>query len=505
MAFTQAFEYDVFISYCHRDNYTPGWVGHFHNALHAALKKKLHDDRVAVWRDLELDANSLFNRKIKRVIDNSAVFMVLLSRNYLNSEYCKKELDWFYSDEKGLGLSIGDRSRIYIVLANNIPHQEWPEPLKGVCGQTMHDAPKDSEKDGDFFDFDSREFREGVNGIANGITAALTAFPGAGQDIDAAPAGRDEDGVDECIDVFIADTADNLQITRDRLMEDLKKEKIRILDDIPPPDNLKEHDEAVKKTIAAAHLTVHLLDSGPGRRIRDFKASSYPRRQLEIGLQSEIDQLIWTPKDLAYEDIEDEGYKKFLYDLEFREREKKNFNFVRELKPGLKNLVLAKSEEIRRLSMKKILSREQAPVLLSTSGDDLAFAMKLAGYLDDRGIKYQLNPEYMNIEASLKVFDDFLKRARSVVIIYGAGPANWVQGKLLKTLQFFCTQMERENVKASLEHLWVYLLPSSRVTGKIEDMCSLFNIRFLDNTHSPELDEKVLEPLLQCCKAGGGA
>jgi hypothetical protein len=505
MSFTQGFEYDVFISYSHRDNLAPRWVDHFHDALLAALKRKLGDEHAAVWRDQELNANSLFNQKIKRMIDSSAIFLVLLSWNYIKSDYCMKELDWFYSDETGLGLSIGDQSRIFNVLLNNIPHEERPEQLKGTSGEIMHDAPKNSGKEGDFFDFDSREFRDGVNKIANAITATLKAFPGAGQDKEAVPPGRDEDENNECIDVFIADAADNLQIIRERLIEDIKREKVRILDDIPPPDNHKEHDEAVKKAMAGAHLAIHLLNNGLGRRIRDFKESSYPCRQLEIGLESETHQLIWVPKDLEYEDIEDEEYKEFLYDLEFGEREKKNFNFVRELKPGLKDLVLTKIEEIRQLLMKKIPVVEQAPVILSTSEDDLAFTIKLAGYLDDQGIKYQLNPEYRNVKTSLKVFDDSLARARSVVIVYGAGPANWVQGKLIKILKFFGTQMESENIKTSLENLWVYRLPSSRITGKIKEMTRLINIKFLDNTHSYELDEKVLEPLLQSCKSGGGA
>ncbi len=165
------------------------------------------------------------------------------------------------------------------------------------------------------------------------------------------------------------------------MIEDLRGENIRIPDEIPPPDNHKEHDEAVKKAMAGAHLAIHLLDNGPGRRIRDFKESTYPRGQLEIGLESDTRQLIWVPRNLKYEDIADEKYKEFLDDLEFGEREKKNFHFVREPATQLKDVVLREIEEITR-------------------------------------------------------------------------------------------------------H---------------------FNIHLLDNSHSPELDEKVLEPLLQSCKAGGGA
>jgi hypothetical protein len=75
MAFTQGFENDVFISYSHRDNLAPRWVDHFHDALLAALKRKLGDDHVVLWRDAELNANSLFNQKIKRMIDSSAYWI----------------------------------------------------------------------------------------------------------------------------------------------------------------------------------------------------------------------------------------------------------------------------------------------------------------------------------------------------------------------------------------------------------------------------------------------
>jgi hypothetical protein len=505
MAFTQGFENDVFISYSHRDNLAPHWVGHLHEALLAALKRKLSDDHTVVWRDQELNANSLFNQKIKRMIDSSAVFLVLLSRNYLKSEYCKKELDWFYSNETGLGLSISDQSRIFIVLLNNIPHKEWPGQLKGTTGQVMHDAPKNSGKEGDFFDFDSREFRDGVKEITNAITDTLKAFPGAGPGKYVVPPRPGENDDDEYINVFIADAADNLQITRDRLIEDLKREKVRIPDEIPPPDNLKEHDEAVKNALAGAHLAIHLLDNTPGRRIRDCKESSYPRRQLEIGLESDTHQLTWVPKHLDYENIEDETYKKFLYDLEFGERVKKNFNFVRELNTGLKDLVLSKTQEIRQLLTKQIPAVEQTPVFLSTREDDLAFTIELAHYLKKQDIKCWLNPEHTEIEDTMKAFDGFLARARNVVIVCGAGPANWVQGKLIKIWKFIGTQMMNENIKTTLENLWLYRLPSSQFTGKIREMTRLIKIHILDNTHSRELDEKVLEPLLQSCKVGGGA
>jgi hypothetical protein len=105
-------------------------------------------------------------------------------------------------------VSIGDQSRIFIVKLNNIPHQEWPGQLKGTTGQKMHDAPENSDKEGDFYDFDSPGFRQGVKEIADAIAVTLKVFPGTGPGKDAVRPGPDDNDNYQCMDVFIADAAE---------------------------------------------------------------------------------------------------------------------------------------------------------------------------------------------------------------------------------------------------------------------------------------------------------
>lgn len=97
-------EVDVFVSYARVDNVTAdpdpnqGWVSQFHRHLDVALSKKVGRlDTIKIWRDTrELQGNRLFDRTIEDAIRGSAIFLALTSNGYLKSDYCKRELSWFY-------------------------------------------------------------------------------------------------------------------------------------------------------------------------------------------------------------------------------------------------------------------------------------------------------------------------------------------------------------------------------------------------------------------------
>jgi len=55
MAFTEGFEYDIFIGYTHADNFAPegkkGWVDDFHEEPEASLVRRFGYNKIAIWRD----------------------------------------------------------------------------------------------------------------------------------------------------------------------------------------------------------------------------------------------------------------------------------------------------------------------------------------------------------------------------------------------------------------------------------------------------------------------
>jgi hypothetical protein len=152
MGYISNFKFDIFISYAHVDNLTAagstnGWVSQFHQQLEIQLWKRVgRIGSVAIWRNQELDGNSVFDKVIQGRIESSALFLALPSKGYQASEYCGQELKCFHrkaqSDQHGL--IVGDRLRIFNILLNNVPHAEWPKEYGRSSGYVFHDATREN-------------------------------------------------------------------------------------------------------------------------------------------------------------------------------------------------------------------------------------------------------------------------------------------------------------------------------------------------------------------------
>ena len=159
MAHAADYEHDIFISYAHDDNHAqgrdPGWVDQFQAWLESWLTRRRGMKRLSIWRDTRrMGGNTLFDDAIRKAVQGSALFFALVSRNYLDSAYCRDELNGFHQHHGATpaGLKVGDHGRIFTLLLNNIPHDRYQQelpPLKGTAGFPFHDAATDQEL-GDF-------------------------------------------------------------------------------------------------------------------------------------------------------------------------------------------------------------------------------------------------------------------------------------------------------------------------------------------------------------------
>ena len=80
MAVVPGFQYDVFVSYAHRNDVPWGWVSDFIQTLKAELEGKSRDFRI--WWDPGLRTGEDFNLAIAKSISKSAVFLSVLSLAY---------------------------------------------------------------------------------------------------------------------------------------------------------------------------------------------------------------------------------------------------------------------------------------------------------------------------------------------------------------------------------------------------------------------------------------
>lgn len=89
------FDYDLFISYAHKDNEKltaeqKGWIDLFHRALEIRLGQLLKKKEPAIWCDPELRGSNVFTEEITERLATSAIFISIISPYYVRSGILQK-------------------------------------------------------------------------------------------------------------------------------------------------------------------------------------------------------------------------------------------------------------------------------------------------------------------------------------------------------------------------------------------------------------------------------
>ena len=125
------YEYDVYISYARGDSTTstPGVVEDLHRTLDRVLPEYLARDP-KIFRDIELAPGDI-KKQVYEVIQNSAVFVVVISPDYLNSKWCMREFETMVKTEPR---EPSKSSRIFKVLVRPVALKRQPPVLRALLG-----------------------------------------------------------------------------------------------------------------------------------------------------------------------------------------------------------------------------------------------------------------------------------------------------------------------------------------------------------------------------------
>jgi len=501
MAQIPGFKYDIFISYTHNDNHSPtddpGWVDRFHAELESWLKHRRGFSDLAIWRDKALDGNTEFNISIEDKIKHSALFFVLNSRNYHQSAYCRKELEWFhhYHGERPGGLLVGEHHRIFNILLNNIPYQQWPEELGGTSGFAMHDSQSPGQL-GDFTTPDDERFRKQLRRIVDAVEATLEEFAR----LKPTPEHRGEPG--HGVRIFVADAADSLQDFRERIIAEVKGSKAQVLEDIPPPLESAQHAATVAKALAQVDLSIHLFDQWPGRKILDQKTTTYPRVQWEIALKSAARKLVWQPADLNPADCQDDVQRELLGNLANGDRSSGQYEFIQTAQTDFLNVI---RDTIAQLQLPKGNGGLRRTFFMDTHQKDQRYAFKLADILVENGVDVDFNLESRDPTLSLARFEQSIPLVQNLIILAGKVEQTWLMGRIKKAFKIVSEQLFEAGATLALENIWVFLAPASGGQVDLPKFPPLIKINVLDNSHAETIDPQVISPLLQQAEAGGSA
>jgi hypothetical protein len=146
----QPFVHDIFISYSHGDDGTgQAHLQPWSTAFVKELERELRTDRkfrqdLRIFLDNDhrpshgIDPMAPLTEQLRAQIGNSAVLMVLVSPDYLASQWCSDERNWWC--ERQADLKISHEGRIAVV--HILPTEDtWPEVLKDSRGHKLVGFP----------------------------------------------------------------------------------------------------------------------------------------------------------------------------------------------------------------------------------------------------------------------------------------------------------------------------------------------------------------------------
>ena len=493
MAQIPGYENDIFISYSHNDNVglwnRPGWVDIFHQSLDSWLRKRRGMANLKIWRDTNrMQGNTLFDDAIQNALKTSALFFALTSRNYLQSDYCRKEMSWFhqYHDQRPGGLRVGEAYRILNILLHNVPHTEWPIELQGAAGFPMNDAG-DGEHLGEFTSPNDYSFEKQMRPIVDAVESVVQQMTSG-----SLPQAEDEHRTDRVV-IFMADVTDALQDFKERVIAEVHNHGVQALASIPPPMDAAGHSDATNQSLAGANFSIHLLDRWPGRKILDRKDTTYPREQHEIAFGKKIPQLVWVPPDLDIDAVEDNQQREFLKNCQDRPRELIQYEFVKCLQADFTKLVI---ERIARCRKPAHDPSRNPSFLIDTHQKDQRFAFKLADFLSGKGAEVDFNQESQDPTISLAKFEQSVKQVKNLILVSGKVGTAWVVGRIKKAFKAISEQFESEN-RSALEYIWVFLAPPSGERSDLPLFPPLIHIDILDNSRSDNIDPALTAKLLE--------
>ena len=495
MAETTGYDYDIFISYAHNDNYVlsgdKGWVTQFHELLSNWLKRQRGLKDLKIWFDeSNLDGNTRVDDEIKSSIEKSALFFVIHSKNYDRSKYCNQELDWFldHNQRNVNGTRIGNESRLFNIQIQNLHFEQWPKKLSGTSGFALHDA-KESKDEGYPTSSQSNRklFDEQIRKVVEAAEKTIRALKSQAPQHKKMP--KESDSV--LPKLFIANVSDSLKAFRNQIISEVEH-RATILDSLPPPFTFDEHTKQLNITLNQSSLSIHLLDQFSGTQIVGASdGSTFPRVQADTVRSRDQHSLIWVPENLELKDIEEQDQAEWLNDLEKGQRQSNGFQFVRSSRTAFTNQV---NQVLDGLIKQQSSEKTHSRFLIDTHQKDQRHAYSLADTLACRDIDVDFNKESTDPVKSLENFENAVREVEHLIIMFGQVAPQWVGGRIFTAVKVVAEQLQNSN--PNLEAIWVYMLPNNSGKKSLPKIPPLFKLTCLDNSANDKIDEKVVETLL---------
>ena len=135
------FDPDVFVSYSHGDprgaggsplkEWTHGLIQRLESQI---LSLDPEFDDLGVWMDPQIDPTAQLTDELRGRVSKSGVLIIVMSKRYLASSWCRDELDWFRAQIKDRS---ADAGRVFVIRSQPTDSAAWPDFLRDERGHAM--------------------------------------------------------------------------------------------------------------------------------------------------------------------------------------------------------------------------------------------------------------------------------------------------------------------------------------------------------------------------------
>lgn len=324
------YKHDIFISYGRIDDEDPagavkGWVDLLVERLPSMIAGNL-GYKPKIWRDeRSLRGNDLLRAAIEDGASLALLFIPIVSPRYVQSKWCRLELDTFCKTVPPAGMPIHS-SRIFKVikkppLLSHLAEKE-PLPLRALTGYLFYEMDEDmpSEFSPDVVPSKDARYWKALSRLAWDISQMLAALK---QDPEISASEAPTSTNTKL--VYLAETTSDLTTERELVRDELRQRGYGVLpENRLPLDSQDILGQAVRADLARCDLSVHFVGARYGSTPEDDPRSIVCIQEALSAERAKTDpafqRLLWMPPGLATPalEINDERQRTFINQLQTR-------------------------------------------------------------------------------------------------------------------------------------------------------------------------------------------
>jgi len=437
MSFVPGYDWDVFVSYAWVDNQPANprneksrWVNTLYQALETYLNKELgRSGAVRIFFDQhDLPGNEPLSPEIEAAAASSATLVVVLSKGYLNSEWCRQEREKFLGPRQ----RAGREGRVFVVLRDKLAPGDWqPRFAPASAGAELTGYPFFEERPvtGDVRVFgepdlkdDDTEYFLRLQRLCRQLAGKLEALRSSPPQPSPSPhaGGRLVGGASDQGQhsppqprLYLAEATPDMHELRERLRTFLEQSDFRVVPVSMYHRDPGEFRQRVSDDLRGALAFVQVLGPYPSPAMPGLPAG-YEGLQAACAQEAGVPVILGCRRELKLESIQDSAFKAFLTSHEMR---------ITDSLEEFKQQLLA---ELRRLQAKQgvtsVVGGSDRYVAVAAPAED---AEPVAERLSQLPLSYDVLPdEYPLTDAAQgEDYDAFL-------VFYRSASPEWVRDRV---------------------------------------------------------------------------